>query len=978
MPDISAHPAARARGVTAVLGPTNTGKTHLAIERMLGHASGVIGLPLRLLAREVYDRVVERAGAEAVALVTGEERIKPDNPRYWVATVEAMPRDIDPAFLAVDEVQLAADLDRGHIFTDRILSARGREETLLLGSHTMQPILERLLPGLNVIRRPRFSQLTYAGERKLTRLPRRSAIVAFSAEEVYAIAELIRRQRGGAAVVMGALSPRTRNAQVEMYQAGEVDFLIATDAIGMGLNLDVDHIAFASTRKFDGFQRRDLTAAEMAQIAGRAGRHMRDGTFGVSGRAPAPEPDIVQRIEAHEFPHVELLQWRSTRLDFSTLAALRASLDVPPTEAGLVRAPLRDDVLALDHASRDATVGALATSREAVERLWSVCQVPDYRKIAPANHGDLISDIYRHLMADGRIPDEWFAEQVAFCDRSDGDIDAIANRISHIRTWTFIANREDWLADPVHWQETTRAIEDKLSDLLHERLTQRFVDRKTGALTRRLRENGSLDAVIGDNGRVDVEGHHVGMLSGFRFVLAPGDAGADQKALRRAAMRALETELNDRAQQLAAATDSEFALNGAAQITWRGEPVARLAPGDRLLAPAILPLLDEQVPTPHREQIAERLKRFLDAKLRETFKPLFEIAEDEGLTGPARGVGFQLVEALGVLERAPLADILRDLDQPSRALLRRHGVRFGAHHVFLPVLMKPAPRKLAAELWALGRPEGEISALRQIAALAFSGRTSIDAVAGAPEAAYPLMGFRLTGPRAIRIDILERLADLIRAATSYKPGDAIVPEGAVDGRTFTTTLAMMSLAGAAGDEFAALMKGLGYQPQKRKADTLPAAASTAGVAESEGAPSADTPTVPAAEDQSAGVVEAAEISAPEAEPAEVAAAPADAAPAHSDPLIDEEGNVTVWELPRRGARPGRAPQRDRDGQGEGRRDGDKRPGRGKPARHGKQNGKPERSGFKPQKPAREKPVDPNSPFAALAGLRDKLNDKKDR
>src|SRR5213082_1054079 len=375
---------ARGAGVTAVLGPTNTGKTHLAIERMLGHSSGIIGLPLRLLAREVYSKVAERVGPEAVALVTGEEKVKPPNPRYWVSTVEAMPRELDVAFLAIDEVQLGADLERGHVFTDRMLNRRGREETLVLGAQTVRPMVERLLPGAHVLTRPRLSQLSFSGEKKITRLPRRSAIVAFSAEEVYSIAELIRRQRGGAAVVLGALSPRTRNAQVALYQSGDVEYLVATDAIGMGLNLDVDHVAFASDRKFDGYQYRKLNPAELAQIAGRAGRATRNGTFGTTGRCPPFETELAQALESHTFEPVKMLQWRNSRLDFSSLGALQVSLALAPSHDALTRAPIAEDLRVLDHAARDAEVREMAHGAAAVEKLWDACQIPDYRKMAPA------------------------------------------------------------------------------------------------------------------------------------------------------------------------------------------------------------------------------------------------------------------------------------------------------------------------------------------------------------------------------------------------------------------------------------------------------------------------------------------------------------------------------------------------------------------------------------------------------------------
>src|SRR6187200_3040590 len=483
-PSTYAADRAPGAGVTAVLGPTNTGKTHLAIERMLGHSSGIIGLPLRLLAREVYNKVAARAGTEAVALVTGEEKIKPPHPRYWVSTVEAMPRDLDVAFLAIDEVQLGADLERGHVFTDRMLNRRGREETLVLGAQTVRPMVERLLPGAHVLTRPRLSQLSFAGEKKITRLPRRSAIVAFSVEEVYAIAELIRRQRGGAAVVLGALSPRTRNAQVDLYQSGDVEYLVATDAIGMGLNLDVDHVAFASDRKFDGYQFRKLNPAELAQIAGRAGRAQRDGTFGTTGRCPPFEDDLVRALESHSFEPIKVLQWRNTDLEFASIGALQASLAMTPTEPGLTRAPIAEDILVLEHSARDEEIRAMATNHNAVERLWEVCQVPDYRKISPATHAELAVTLYGFLMREGNIPTDWFARQVALADRTDGDIDTLSNRIAHVRTWTFVANRPDWLGDPDHWQGVTRAVEDKLSDALHERLAERFVDRRTSVLMR--------------------------------------------------------------------------------------------------------------------------------------------------------------------------------------------------------------------------------------------------------------------------------------------------------------------------------------------------------------------------------------------------------------------------------------------------------------------------------------------------------------
>src|SRR5450631_550114 len=583
---------ARGAGVTAVLGPTNTGKTHLAIERMLAHSSGMIGLPLRLLAREVYNKVVDRVGKDAVALITGEEKIKPANPRFWVSTVEAMPRDLDVAFLAIDEVQLGADFERGHVFTDRMLNMRAREETLVLGAATVRPMVERLLPGAHIVSRPRLSMLTYAGEKKLTRLPPRSAIVAFSAEEVYAVAELIRRQRGGAAVVLGALSPRTRNAQVELYQSGDVDYLIATDAIGMGLNLDVDHVAFAADRKFDGYQFRKLNPAELAQIAGRA---QRDGTFGTTGRCPPFEDDLVRALESHSFEPIRVLQWRNTDLEFASIGALQASLALTPTEAGLTRAPIAEDILVLEHAARDEEIRGMATSRSAVERLWEACQVPDYRKIAPATHAELAVTLYGFLMRQGKIPVDWFSAQVAQADRNDGDIDTLSNRIAHVRTWTFVANRPDWLAEPEHWQAVTRAIEDKLSDALHERLAERFVDRRTSVLMRRLREKTMLETEIGKTGEVTVEGHVIGRLDGFMFAPDASAAGSEAKALNSAAQKALAGEIETRATKLSQASNDQIVLVSDGALRWTGDVVGKLIAGDDVLRPRVRIVADEQL-----------------------------------------------------------------------------------------------------------------------------------------------------------------------------------------------------------------------------------------------------------------------------------------------------------------------------------------------------------------------------------------------
>ncbi|WP_291848122.1 helicase-related protein, partial [Bradyrhizobium sp.] len=918
-PSSFAHDRAPGAGVTAVLGPTNTGKTHLAIERMLGHSSGIIGLPLRLLAREVYNKIAARAGAESVALITGEEKIKPKNPRYWVSTVEAMPRDIDVSFLAVDEIQIAADLERGHVFTDRILHRRGRDETLLLGAATMRPIIERLLPGASIVTRPRLSQLEFAGDRKITRQPRRTAIVAFSADEVYAIAELIRRQHGGAAVVLGSLSPRTRNAQVEMFQNGDVDYLVATDAVGMGLNLDVDHVAFASDRKYDGYQFRRLNPSEFAQIAGRAGRATRNGTFGTTGRCAPFEPELVNALQNHSFDSVKTLQWRNSKLDFASLGALQVSLALSPGHEALTRAPIAEDLRVLDHAARDGEVRDMAHGAAAVERLWDACQIPDYRRLAPAAHAELVTTLYGFLMNKGVIPDDWFGAQIDQADRVTGDIDTLSGRIAQIRTWTFVANRPDWLSDPEHWQGIAREVENKLSDALHERLTERFVDRRTSVLMRRLRENSVLNTEIGKTGEVIVEGHAIGRLDGFTFAPDAAEAGSDAKALQAAAQQVLAGEIDARAGKLSSAPDDQFVLASDGTIRWTGDAVARLVAADDALHPRLRIIADERLSGASREAVQARLELWLKTHIEKLLGPLFGLAKAEDITGIGRGIAFQLVEALGVLERAKISAEMKDLDQASRATLRKYGVRFGAYHIYLPALLKPAARALASLLWAEKQENVDMAALSGAQHLAASGRTSFPADKQLARDAYRVLGYRQCGERAVRVDILERLADLIRPALAWRESSpGAKPAGAFDGRGFVVTQAMTSLTGSAGEDFASVLRALGYRMERRPplppkpaavaaAETTPAEAASAEATSAEAPPAENisetpadavaaespvapdlSPSDPSPSDPSASEPSASAAMLPDVAPiAEIAEAPAAAIETASKPAADE-------------------------------------------------------------------------------------------
>ncbi len=848
----------RIRNVTAVLGPTNTGKTHLAIERMLGHNSGMIGLPLRLLAREVYDKIAARIGADKVALVTGEEKIKPDRARYWVSTVEAMPRDIEVDFLAIDEIQLAGDPERGHVFTDRLLHARGRQETLLLGAQTMSGAIGDLVPGANFISRPRLSKLTYAGEKKITRLPQRTAVIAFSASEVYQIAELIRRQRGGTAVVLGALSPRTRNAQVALYQSGDVDFLVATDAIGMGLNLDVDHVAFSGIRKFDGQNYRNLTPSELAQIAGRAGRHMNDGTFGVTGACEPLDADIIERIETHTFDPVRTLQWRNRDLDFHSLDSLRESLRTLPREQRLTRARMADDVIALETVADDREIRDVASSPAAVLRLWEVCQIPDYRKISSQSHAELVATLYKDLMGpSGRIDADWFARQVAMADRTDGDIDTLATRLAHIRTWTFVSNRADWLADPAHWQGRTRAIEDSLSDALHECLTQRFVDRRTSALMKGMRDKEELSAEITEDGAVNVEAHFVGRLRGFRFDADTSTDGIHGRAARSAAAQVLANELAMRVRRVAAAQNDAFKLDRRGYIVWRGEEIARLEAAENPLAPSVILLADDMLSPSEREKIQSRLDTWLTHLINEKLQPLVALSRAEDVHGLARGIAFRLMENFGALKRESVAEEMKSLDQPARAQLRKYGVRFGAFNVFFPALLKPAPAELTRLLWLLRNAQSAGLDRNAPPEPPRAGLTSAVCDPAVPEGFYRAAGYHTCGPRVIRFDMIERLADLIRPLLAWRPGregSEKQPTGSTGDGGFTVTPEMMSILGCSPEDLGKVLKALGFWVERRPVTSARSIGTpAAGFAKSADgpvdtpAPAGDTASVPTAD-----------------------------------------------------------------------------------------------------------------------------------
>jgi len=837
---------------------------------------------------------------------------------------------------------------------------------MLLGASTIASTLQKLLPGIEIITRPRMSMLAYAGSKKITRMPPRSAIVAFSANEVYAIAELIRRQRGGAAVVLGSLSPRTRNAQVELYQNGDVDFLVATDAIGMGLNLDLDHVAFAQDKKFDGFSHRRLRPAEMAQIAGRAGRHTKDGTFGVTGQVAPLEDELIEQLETHSFEPERVLTWRNRNLDFNSIDALRDSLEVPSANRLLMKSRPGTDHVVLEDLARDLVVRDICTSQDQVKLLWDVCLTPDYRKISPTQHAELLGKIFIDIAEKGSVNEVWLEKQIKHCDNMSGEIDALSQRIAQIRTWTYLTNRPDWLKNATFWQEKTRNIEDKLSDALHENLTKRFIDRRTSVLMKRLRENIKMEAEIKPSGEVFVEGHSVGELHGFRFVPDASAEGPEAKAATAAAMKTLASEIELRAGRLSACPNSDIVFSKDGTLRWLGEPIAKMVAGDDLLRPRTILLADEQLSGAARDSVAARIDRWLSNHIANILKPLVEMSADHTLEGISRGVAFRLVESLGNIDRREIAKDIQSLDQDMRAGLRRHGVRFGAYTIFVPSLLKPAPAELLCLLWALKNDKQDAIGLDEVPTILASGRTSTALDESFEPEAYRLCGYRVLGKKAVRIDILERLAELIRSAIYWKPAsETAKPEGAINGGAFYVTPAMMSILGATHEDMEFILKGLGYKGEpKPEAEIKPAEA-----VKEETSIEANTETPPV----EISNIEASNVDAPSEDASSVEAKiddkPTQDAPetvgdekaetAPTDGEAEEVKTILVWSQ----SRP--AGQRNKNFKGKDKKPFKNNAAKGKSNNNQNGNKKP----FNKSKKRPEKPLDPDSPFAKLAALK---------
>lgn len=774
--------------LTAVLGPTNTGKTHLAVERMLGHTSGMIGCPLRLLAREIYDKVAKIRGAHSVALITGEEKIRPQKARYYICTTEAMPRDLPLDFVAIDEIQMAADPERGHVFTDRILHSRGISETMFLGASTMSPLLKKLVRGVEYVSRPRFSKLTYAGEKKIARLPPRTAIVAFSSADVYMLAESIRRLQGGAAVVLGALSPRTRNAQVEMFQAGEVDYIVATDAIGMGLNLDVNHVAFAEIRKFDGQKLRDLAPAEIAQIAGRAGRHMRDGTFGTTTDVGALNADIIESVEQHTFPSINQIYWRNYQLDFKSIKHLCHSLDREPPTPRLMKPKGAEDYSSLRKLITNSDILLRANSYDSISLLWDVCCIPDFQKMLTDEHVNLLTKIYLHLSGpESGLPGNWVQKMAGRLNQTDGDIDTLATRIAHIRTWNYIAHRPDWVSNPTTLQEQTKAIEDRLSDALHKRLTQKFVDLRAKVLVGKSNKPEDVPIKTLDNGQVLLGEEHIGDLSGLDFIPCHDHGNRKTDTIARTIRHVVKPKIESLIRSLSKDTNDAFCLTNKSQVIWRHGVVGQLLPGRSVLKPKIVPVAGTMVDGYMRNMVRSRLEKWILDHIEQQFSPVL-IANRLSPSSAVSGITFRLLEGLGNTQRKSSEQLLASLTRKDKEYLAKVGVRIGTVNLYMPAMLKNAPILLRDLLWKIhtGKLYSQIP----------SGRVSLRVSQDVSEAYYPAIGYHSMGPVALRVDILERLAAALRRHARRGP--------------FCIDADMLNLCGTHTKDFEKMLGSMGY------------------------------------------------------------------------------------------------------------------------------------------------------------------------
>tara|TARA_Y100000758_G_scaffold1672_1_gene1391 strand:+ start:92 stop:2584 length:2493 start_codon:yes stop_codon:yes gene_type:complete len=785
--------------ITAVLGPTNTGKTHLAVETMMEYESGIIGFPLRLLAREIFDKCVNKIGAEKVALITGEEKIIPKLPKYYICTVESMPQDMMVDFIAVDEIQMCVDHERGHIFTDRLLHARGDKLTMFLGSHTMKSLISSLVDGVEFVNKERYSNLTYSGYKKISRLNPKTALIAFSIDEIYAIAELVRRQKGGAAIIMGSLSPKTRNSQVELYQSGDANFLVATDAIGMGINMDINNVSFSSLIKFDGKKNRKLNLSEISQIAGRAGRHINDGTFGVTGECKQLSFDEVEKLEKHELQKIDVLYWRNSEINFDSLDNLVSSLEKNTNNKFLKRINDCEDEKVLKFLIKNNNNLKNKLSKDFVKTLWECCQIPDFSKKAYGNHIEVVKKVFEFLTSNsGKVTNEYMKKQLEYLDRYDGNIDTLANRISNVRTWSYVANKKNWANNSDYWVERTKYIEDKLSDKLHEELTKSFVDKRISILSRTLKQDVALATEIKNENEVIIDEQYIGRLSGLKLDLdlKSESLKTDIKSLKKAARQAIAPELMRRVNRII--RSEVLRLDNDHKIYWMDSPIAYISKGTNYLNPKLRLIVDEAIDPETKEKLKINLEKKLRTLISSELSDLVNLIKSKFKNNYARALCYQLFEKNGVMKRKTVNEMIKNISKDDRSNLRKAGVKIGRYHIFLPRMLKPSAVNLRVKLWKLYYPEDKKYIIPK-SGLNFLKNETIE-----NNKFLLICGFENFNKFYIRVDILERL--FLKIIENIKDG------------VFKIDSNMINLIGCSKENFYKLLELMEYKRKKIKDD----------------------------------------------------------------------------------------------------------------------------------------------------------------
>ena len=787
--------------ITAILGPTNTGKTHLAVETMLGYQTGIIGFPLRLLAREIFDRCVNKVGQEKVALITGEEKIVPISPKYYICTVESMPQDIMVDFVAVDEIQMCTDHERGHIFTDKLLNARGNKLTMFLGSHTMKSVIKSLIHDVEFVSRERYSKLTYSGYKKISRLNPKTALIAFSIDEVYAIAELVRRQKGGAAIIMGSLSPKTRNSQVELYQSGDANFLVATDAIGMGINMDINNVSFSNLNKFDGKKTRKLNLSEISQIAGRAGRHINDGTFGVTGECKQLSSDEIEKLEKHDLNKINMLFWRNSNINFDSLDHLVYSLEKKTNNEFLRRINDCEDEKVLKFLIKNDNNLKSKCSKDFVKILWECCQIPDFSKKAYGNHIEVVKKVFDFLTSkSGKVTNDYMKKQLEHLDKYDGNIDTLTNRISNVRTWSYVANKKNWASNHDYWVERTKHIEDKLSEKLHEKLTKSFVDKRISVLSRSLKQDITLATEIKNENEVIIDNQYIGRFNGLKLDLdlKSGSLKTDIKSLKKAARQAIAPELMKRVNRI---IESEvFSIDKDHKIYWMDSPIAYVSKGKNYLNPKLELLVDEAIDLESKEKLKVNLEKKLYSHISSELSDLVNLSKSKFKNNYVRALCYQLFENNGVMKRKIVQKIIQNISKEDRLSLRKAGVKIGRYHIFLPKMLKPNAVNLRIKLWKLYFPEDDKHTIPK------SGLNFLKDELIKNNKFLLICGFENFEKFYVRVDILERLFLKIIEKSNNN--------------SFKIDSDMINLIGCSKENFFKLLKLMEYKSQNKNDESF--------------------------------------------------------------------------------------------------------------------------------------------------------------